>query len=243
MNQYPLFLILALVAEILGTVSGFGSSIIFVPIASLFFDFKTVLGITAIFHVFSNISKITLFRSGVQKDIVIKLGIPAIVFVIIGAIFTAYFSLKNMELIMNSVIIFSVIYLFFSIKNPVKQSTKNLYLGGAASGFFAGISGTGGAIRGIVLSAFQLPKNTFIATSAVIDLGVDFSRAIIYIISGYFNAKFIALIPFLIGISYLGSYLGKLILYYTSEKVFRYIVLFAIVGTALSQLIKYLFYS
>jgi uncharacterized protein len=79
MDKYYIFLILTFVSEVIGTVSGFGSSILFVPMASLFFDFKTVLGITAVFYVFSNLSKILLFKKGIQKDIVIKLGIPAVV--------------------------------------------------------------------------------------------------------------------------------------------------------------------
>jgi uncharacterized membrane protein YfcA len=54
-----IFLFLALIAEIVGTVGGFGSSVFFVPIANIYFSFETVLGITALFHVFSNLSKIT----------------------------------------------------------------------------------------------------------------------------------------------------------------------------------------
>jgi uncharacterized membrane protein YfcA len=50
-------------------VSGFGSSILFVPLASMFLDFKLVLGITAVFHVFSNLSKIYLFQSGIDKKL------------------------------------------------------------------------------------------------------------------------------------------------------------------------------
>ncbi len=64
-DKYYLFVILALISEIIGTISGFGSSILFVPVASMFFDFKTVLGITAVFHVFSNLSKIALLASGI----------------------------------------------------------------------------------------------------------------------------------------------------------------------------------
>lgn len=55
------FGILALLAEIIGTIGGFGSSLFFVPIAQFFFDTKTVLGLTAVFHVFSNSSKLFLF--------------------------------------------------------------------------------------------------------------------------------------------------------------------------------------
>lgn len=90
MEKYSLFVLLAFLSEIVGTVSGFGSSILFVPVASLFFDFKTVLGITAVFHVFSNLSKITLFRQGINKEIAFKLGIPAVAFVLLGAWLTTF---------------------------------------------------------------------------------------------------------------------------------------------------------
>jgi uncharacterized membrane protein YfcA len=72
-EKYYLFYILAFFAEVLGTISGFGSSILFVPIASLFFDFHLILGITAVFHVFSNISKIALFRKGIDKKLHLNL--------------------------------------------------------------------------------------------------------------------------------------------------------------------------
>lgn len=61
LDKSILFLLLALLAEIVGTIGGFGSSVFFVPFTNLFFDFHTVLGITAIFHLSSNISKILSF--------------------------------------------------------------------------------------------------------------------------------------------------------------------------------------
>lgn len=239
MEKYYLFVILALFSEIIGTVSGFGSSILFVPIASIFFDFKAVLGITAVFHVFSNLSKIALFRKGISKNIALKLGIPAIVFVILGAWLTTFLPTKQIEPLMNIVLIALAIYLFKNFNKTIRQSNQNLYLGGVVSGFLAGLVGTGGAIRGITLAAFNLPKDIFIATSALIDLGVDSSRAIIYVGNGYFEKDFLILIPFLIGISILGSYLGKIILKHTSETAFRYIVLLIIILTSVFQTVKY----
>ena len=237
MEKYALFLSLALLSEIIGTISGFGSSILFVPIASLFFDFKTVLGITAVFHVFSNLSKIVLFRKGINKEIALKLGIPAVVFVIIGAWLTTLIPTEKLSLFMNMAIVLLSIYLMINFNKPIQQNNTNLYIGGTISGFLAGLVGTGGAIRGITLAAFQLPKENFIATSALIDLGVDSSRAAIYVSSGYFKKEYLFLIPFLIGISILGSYIGKLILVKTSERIFRFIVLGVIIITALFQVI------
>lgn len=239
MERYYTFLFLTLVSEVIGTVSGFGSSILFVPIASIFFDFKTVLGITAVFHVFSNLSKITLFRKGIDKNIALKLGIPAVIFVMIGAWLTTLVPTQQMELMMNIVLVVLSIYLLRNFNKSLKQSNANLYTGGVLSGFLAGLVGTGGAIRGITLAAFQLPKDIFIATSALIDLGVDSSRAVIYVSNGYFAKEYIVLIPFLIGVSILGSYLGKVILKHTSELVFRYIVLIVIISVSAFHTVKY----
>lgn len=239
MDKYWLFLALGLVAEIIGTISGFGSSILFVPIASVFFDFKTVLGITAVFHIFSNISKIALFRNGINKEIAIKLGIPAIVFVTIGAYLTTFFPTKQLDLIMNLALVGLAVYLLINFKKTLKQTNTNLYIGGAVSGLFAGLAGTGGAIRGITLAAFNMPKDIFIATSALIDFGVDLSRGIVYVSNGYFQKEHLVLIPFLIIISIVGSWIGKHILKYTTDTAFRYIVLITIITTSIVQTVRY----
>jgi len=239
MGQYFIFFILALIAEIIGTVSGFGSSILFVPLVSLVLDFKIVLGITAVFHIFSNLSKIFLFKKGINQRIAIKLGIPAVIFVALGAWLTNYIPQKEIELGMNILIFLLAIYLIAGQHKNVQKSDSNLYLGGTISGFLAGLIGTGGAIRGITLAAFNLEKDAFIATSALIDLGVDSSRAIVYITSGYFHQEHVILIPFLIIISLVGSYVGKRILKYIPEKKFQYIVLGVILMTSVLQTVKY----
>ncbi len=226
-------------AEIIGTVSGFGSSILFVPIAAAFMDFKLVLGITAVFHVFSNISKLYLFQTGINKKIAVRLGIPAIIFVIFGAFLTHYLPQKEIEMGLNIIILALAVYLIFGQANQLKQSNSNLYARGAISGFLAGLIGTGGAIRGIALAAFNLEKNTFIATSALIDFGVDGSRAIVYIYHGYFQYQHLILIPFLIVISVFGSYLGKLLLIKIPNQVFKYLVLGIIILMSVIQTARY----
>jgi uncharacterized membrane protein YfcA len=240
MNQgFYLFFLLALLAEIVGTISGFGSSILFVPLASYFIDFKLVLGITAVFHVFSNLSKIFLFQKGIDKNIAIKLGIPAVLFVILGAYLTSVIPLEEIELSMNLIILALTILLVSGAGKKIKQSNFNLYMGGILSGFLAGLIGTGGAIRGITLAAFGLEKDVFIATSALIDLGVDSSRTVVYILQGYFTKEHIILLPFLILIAIVGSYLGKKILAYLPEKYFHYVVLGVIGTISILQTIQY----
>ncbi|GAA4464622.1 hypothetical protein GCM10023093_15360 [Nemorincola caseinilytica] len=240
MEKYTTFLLLALVSEILGTVSGFGSSILFVPVASMFFDMRTVLGITAVFHVFSNISKITLFRKGIDRRIAVKLGIPAVLFVLLGAGLSTVLPLRQMELFMSVALILLSVYLLLNTKRTPGRTDTELYIGGAVSGFLAGLVGTGGAVRGLTLAAFGLSKDVFVATSALIDLGVDASRAVVYVGNGYFPIEYLILVPMLMLVAVVGSYLGKLVLQRTSERMFRYLVLGVIIGISVFQMVRYL---
>lgn len=225
MDNLPLFLFLALVAEILGTVGGFGSSLFFVPIAVYFLDFQSVLGITALFHVSSNISKIAIFKKGFDKKLVLSIGIPAVVFVVIGAILTQYIEVKLLELVLSVFLITtSVVFLAFK-KLEIKPTLTNSIGGGIISGFLAGLLGTGGAVRGITLAAYNLKMEMFIATSAIIDLAIDLSRSVAYTVNGYVHTHDLYLIPMLLVVSIAGTFIGKKILLKVSEKQFRSMVL------------------
>lgn len=233
-----LFFLLSLFAEIVGTVGGFGSSLFFVPIAGYFFDFYSVLGITAIFHLASNITKIALFRNGIDKRLVFQVGIPAVLFVVLGAYLTQFYNKEDLEFSLSIfLIVISGILLLF--KSAVIQPTLlNSILGGSLSGIIAGLLGTGGAIRGLVLSAFDLKIEVFIATSAIIDLGIDLSRSIVYFFNGYVHRDDLYLIPILIPVSFIGTFIGKKILARFSGKQFKFTVLILIMAVGLFGLIR-----
>lgn len=237
-DEIILFTVLALLAEIAGTISGFGSSVFFVPVASLFFDFHSVLGITALFHVFSNISKILLFRKGVNWKIVIYLGVPSVIFVSVGAYLSKFAQSSFLESLLGIfLIVFSLVFLIFQ-ELKIKPTSANSIIGGTFSGFVAGLIGTGGAIRGMTLAAFNLNKEVFIATSAIIDFAVDTSRGIVYYSNGYMHYHDLKYVVILIFISVIGTYLGKLILERISEDNFKRIVLFVILGIGITSLIQ-----
>ena len=242
MDNVILFILLALLAEVLGTIGGFGSSVFFVPIASLFFDFQSVLGITAIFHVSSNITKIVFFKHGFDKGLILKVGIPALVFVVIGAYFSKYIDVKKLEIGLAIFLIVTSLA-FLLIKNlSLKPTTVNSLLGGTFSGLMAGLIGTGGSIRGITLAAFNLKTEVFIATSAIIDLGVDSSRAVIYYINGFVHYHDFYLLPFLIIASILGTYIGKRILAKVSQQTFKNMVLVLLLITGIFSISRAVFF-
>lgn len=233
-----LFLFLALLTEILGTIGGFGSSVFFVPMASHFMTFKTVLGVTALYHVGSNLSKIAFFRKGLDRTLLKYLGIPAVIAVIIGGLLSNVAASSLLGIILGLVLVVLGISLWWFEEKKINASKRNATLGGLVSGFVAGLVGTGGAIRGATMVAFRLPKDKFIATSAVIDLAIDASRSIVYLGSGYLSSKEIPLLLFLVGISIGGTYLGKMLLEYIPQKKFERIVLGLIFVAGLYTLLR-----
>ena len=236
MDHLVYFLLLALVAEVLGTVGGFGSSLFFVPMASYFLDFQSVLGITALFHVTSNLSKIILFRKGFDKKLIFSVGIPAVVFVVLGAWLSDFISTTYLEISL-AIFLLATSLLLLLFRNFVLPATfTNSVIGGALSGFIAGLVGTGGAIRGITLTAFNLKTEVFIATSAIIDLGIDSSRSIVYAANGYVHRGDLYLIPWLFGVSWVGTLIGKQILTSVSDAHFKTLVLVLIFITGVVTL-------
>jgi len=225
MGFITLFILLALLAEILGTLGGFGSSMFFVPIAGYFFDFHSVLGITALFHLSSNISKIVFFRKGFDKRLVLMIGIPSVVFVIAGAFLSKSVNSSLLQIILAIFLIaLSLLFMIYK-KIQLRPTTFNSITGGALSGIATGLIGTGGAIRGLTLAAFNLDKERFIATSAIIDLGIDLSRSVVYFSNGYMHRHDLYLVPILLVVGVVGTWIGKKLLSRFTEKQFRYIVL------------------
>lgn len=232
------FLVLSLIAEVLGTVGGFGSSVFFVPFANMFIDFKSVLGVTAVFHLSSNISKLLLFRDGLNKRLLVYIGVPAVIFVIAGGLLSKY--IDEMVLKISFSIFIITISLFFLLFRSyvVRATNRNAVIGGTLSGFLAGVLGTGGAIRGLTMVAFNIEKSAFVATSAAIDFAVDFSRTVIYFFNGYIRAEHLKYIIGLLIIGFVGSWIGKQLLFRISQERFKTIVLILLLAVGLFSLVN-----
>lgn len=237
-NINIIFLLLALVAEIIGTIGGFGSSVFFVPIGNFYFDFYSVLGLTAIFHLSSNLSKVFLFKKGLDKKLLISIGVPSVIFVIIGGLLSKDLNTNILEITLGLfLVLLSAIFLIRS-KLFFAPNRKNAIIGGSLSGFSAGLLGTGGAIRGLTMAAFNLEKSVFIATSAFIDFMIDFSRTFVYYNNGYIHKHDLKYVPFLLIIGLVGSYIGKKILVYIPQERFRKLSLFFILFIGIATLVQ-----
>jgi uncharacterized membrane protein YfcA len=224
-----LFILIGFFSEIVGTMAGFGSSTIYLPLASYFLDFKTALVLVAIFHFFGNISRIAFFRHGLDKNVLLIFGIPSFVLSLLGATLVGDLSQTVLKFILGIFLIVLSVAFLIKPKLAFPANRKSLVLGGGISGFIVGLIGTGGALRATFLTGLKMEKEKYIATSAVIALGTDATRIPYYISSGFVTEQYYYLIPFLFVTAVVGSYVGRKIVTRIDQEKFKKMVLIAVI--------------
>ena len=204
-----LFFAVAFISEIVGTTAGFGSSTIFLPLALFFLDFKTALVLVAFFHLFGNVARISFFKHGLNRKLLMRFGVPSVLLSLFGALIAGILPPGTLKF---SLAVFLMLFSVSSLlrpefRFPVDNATVSL--GGGVSGFLTGAIGTGGALRATFLTGFGLQRFTYIATSASIAIATDVTRIPVYVSQGFLNEQFYYHVPVLFAIAMAGSYVGK----------------------------------
>ena len=174
--------LLTFLAGILGTITGFGISTVMVPVVLLFLPLPETLLFVGVVHWFGDIWKMYFFKKGIDWNLLIFFGIPGVVMAYIGAGLVLTLPERLLSQFVGTILIAYVIYLLLRPSFRLKKSFLAAAAGGAGSGFLGGLTGVGGgALRAIILTAFNVPKSTYIFTSGLLGAVIDASR-----ITGYF---------------------------------------------------------
>ena len=188
--------IVAFLAALLTFFSGFGLGTILTPVMLIFFPPEIAISLTGIVHFCNNIFKLSIIGSQFNKEVLIKFGIPAVIFAFAGSyalffisndtLFTHHLFVKKIDVSYLQFII-AIILIFFALIDLIpffkklKFNKSILPIGGILSGFFGGLTGNQGALRSAFLIKMNLEKSVFIATTVVISFFVDLTRISVYI--------------------------------------------------------------
>jgi len=162
----------------------------------LFFPVDVAIAWTAIVHFVNNIFKVILVGVHADGEVMLKFGIPAILFAFGGAWvmlmipdqYNIYSYTWDGHIYEVSVLKFIIALLLLGFAliefvprfRKISFSEKLMPLGGALSGFFGGLSGNQGALRTAFLIKSDLSKEAFIGTTVLISTLVDLSRLGVY---------------------------------------------------------------
>jgi uncharacterized membrane protein YfcA len=233
-----IFIALALLSEILGTVGGFGSSMFFVPIASYFLDFHSVLGVTAVFHVSSNLTKIFFFRKGYDKKLLLTIGLPAIIFVIIGAYLSKSFDIRILEIVLAVFVMTVSLTLLIFRHFSLKPTLVNSIGGGVDFRIYSRAARHRWCYTWHYACRIQPQNGGIHRYFGHHRSGVDSCRTVVYALNGYIHPENLKLSIILLFVSIAGTYIGKKVLTLISEEQFKSIVLVLVFITGIITLGK-----
>ncbi len=212
-------LILGLVSFAAGFVtlySGFGLGTILLPVYALFLPLTSAISATAVVHFLNNLFKFGLVYKKITWNIVVRFGITASIFSILGSLVLVSISGQEdlLHQVIGALIVFFALFEILPNLRKIQFSEKLIPLGGVLSGFFGGLSGHQGAFRSMFLLKTGLNKDSYIADGVMIALIVDISRIVVYGLSIFSLASFSetsSLNMFIVAViaSFAGSYLAN----------------------------------
>lgn len=218
--------LLTIFASAIGTISGFGISTLMVPIMLFFLPYSETLLFVGLVHWFGDVWKLFIFKKGLNWKILLAFGIPGIITAYIGAALTFQISTTILSRVTGIFLIVYVIFIALKPKFKIKPNVTTALIGGGFSGLLGGLTGVGGgAVRAVVLTAFNLQKEVYVFTTGVVGATVDASRIFGYFAGGTkINHILITGIPFFIIASFIGVKLGKILVDKIPQEKFRYVV-------------------
>jgi hypothetical protein len=220
------------VGSILTFFSGFGLGTLLLPAFCAFFPIEVAVFATAIVHFFNSLFKVIFVYKGINYSLLVRFAPTAIIFAFLGSWFLSNLDSFNDEIRYNllffqnsitpikitiglTMIGFAFIEFFYK-KKSFEITPTRLFIGGALSGFFGGLSGHQGAFRSMFLAKANVTKEEFVATSSAIGFLIDISRITMYFTSfSILKSSEIGSYPILIisvVVAFIGSYVGSKLL-------------------------------
>lgn len=242
--------IVVLVGSILTFFSGFGLGTLLLPAFCAFFPVDIAVFATAVVHFFNSLFKVIFIYKEINYKLLVRFAPSAILFAFFGSGLLTILDSLNTEIdysfsifqntitplktIIGLIMIGFAFIEFYYKKQSFETTPTRLFIGGALSGFFGGLSGHQGAFRSMFLAKANVSKEEFVATSSAIGFLIDISRITTYLMTfTLFKSTEIISYPVLIisvAVAFTGSYLGsKLLAKTTIGSIQKMVAIFLLV--------------
>ena len=230
--QIILVALLALCSFIVSTVVGVGATLLLVPILIFFMPPATAVAIAAPVMLMNNIVKSAVFRRHVKWRTVLLTGLTAWPLAAISATFTGVVA-DNFLRVTIGVLILGSFLIEYIFKSKFELQDKGLLASGIVIGGASGFCGAAGVPVAFAYRNHGLVKENFVATVAVLAVGLQTVKIPVYVSGGLLEAQHLPLILLLIAMSLCGIFIGKKVLKTISPTLFRIFLDILLLGLAL----------
>lgn len=204
----PLFFVVSVAAGAVAAVAGFGIGSILTPLLALETGIRVAVAAVAIPHFIATVLRFWIIRSHVDRKVLLGFGIASAAGGLIGALLHSAIHSRALTLVFGTLLVFAGFTAMTGLARRIRLHGVFAWIAGALSGGFGGLVGNQGGIRSAALMAFDLPKESLVATSTAVGVIVDLVRLPVYLAteSGQIFAQWPR-----IGVGTLGVVLGTLL--------------------------------
>lgn len=227
--QYVVLIPITLATSVITLFTGFGVGTIMMPVLALFFDVKVAIFLAAIVHFFNNVSRLLLYRTEINWQIIKRFGVVSILGAFIGSFAQMYL---DSDWLKTGVGLFLVSYAVLTLlpgNKKIELPRSMDVVGGFLSGLIGGLIGNQGAIRSLYLLGYGLQKQELIVSAALIAVIIDSTRIPVY---AYSNLQYLQenllLLASVVAAAILGTVVGSRLIPKVSYDLFKKFILIGV---------------
>jgi uncharacterized membrane protein YfcA len=234
-------LMVATIAGVIASISGFGIGAILTPLLALRMDLQLAVAVAAISipHVIGTAYRFALIKQSLNWPVFVSFGIWSAIGGFVGGLLGTTLRDRTLIVVLAVLLIFAGATGVLGLTEKMRFPRHLGWIAGLVSGVFSGLVGNQSGLRTAALMGFSLSKLEFVATATGVALLLDAARIPVYL---FYRFDDLLKIWFPISIATIGvlvgTWVGQLLLHRIPERNFKRVVSVVVLVLGLSLLFR-----
>ena len=233
LNDLLAVIVIICIAAVLQTISGFGFSLLAMPLLSIFVDIQDAVVIATLCGIFTNAVHLRKDFQLVERSIARRISLSALIGMPLGVVVLSVFSATHMRAIIGAVIVVLVFLMMRNFILKTENTNVDIVLG-AFSGLLATSVSTNGPPLVFLLQSKQLDPWRLRATLAYVFTISGCASFIVLMIAGKGSIEAFQYAMLSLPAMYLGTVVGRKARLRVTQEAFKHLMYVLLLATAVS---------
>ena len=233
LNDLLAVIVIICIAAVLQSISGFGFSLLAMPLLSIFVDIQDAVVIATLCGIFTNAVHLRKDFQLVERSIARRISLSALIGMPLGVVVISVFSATHMRAIIGAVIVVLVFLMMRNFILKTENTNVDIVLG-AFSGLLATSVSTNGPPLVFLLQSKQLDPWRLRATLAYVFTISGCASFIVLMIAGKGSIEAFQYAMLSLPAMYLGTVVGRKARLRVTQEAFKRLMYVLLLATAVS---------
>ena len=233
LNDLLAVIVIICIAAVLQSISGFGFSLLAMPLLSIFVDIQDAVVIATLCGIFTNAVHLRNDFQFVERSIARRISLSALIGMPLGVVVLTVFSATQMRAIIGAVIVVLVFLMMRNFVLKTENTNVDIVLG-AFSGLLATSVSTNGPPLVFLLQSKQLDPWRLRATLAYVFTISGCASFIVLMIAGKGSIEAFQYAMLSLPAMYLGTVVGRKARLRVTQEAFKRLMYVLLLATAVS---------